>query len=68
MTEAQVSLIGHGLIVHFEYISATEQAYHKLKQQDVEEPRSDINRVLKRSHTPRPNISKAECNETIKKG
>ena len=33
----------------------------KLGQQDVEELRADINRVLKSSHPTKPNINKAEA-------
>ena len=45
---------------HLEYIMAIEQVCHKLIQQDAEELSSEINRVLKGSHAPKPIISKIE--------
>ena len=35
--------------------------YSKLGQQDAEELRTDINRVLKSSHSPKPNLNKAQA-------
>ena len=40
-------------------ITAIESACQKLNQQDAEELREDINRVLRRFH-PKPNLNKAE--------
>ena len=37
-----------------EYITAIEAAYTKLSQQDAEEPRAEVNRVLRSSHPPNP--------------
>ena len=37
---------------------AIELVCYKLKQQAVGDPRSEISRVLKDSHLPKPNISK----------
>ena len=33
---------------------------HKLSQQDAEELRADVNRVLRSSHLPKPNLTKAQ--------
>ena len=43
-----------------EYITAIESACTKLSQQDAEEPRADINQVLRSSHSPKPNLMKAQ--------
>ena len=43
-----------------EYITAIEAACTKLSQQDAEELRADINRVLRSSHPPNPNLTKAQ--------
>ena len=45
---------------NLEYITAIEAACTKLSQQDAEELRADINRVLKSSHPPKPNLTKAQ--------
>ena len=45
---------------NLEYISAIEAACTKLSQQDAEELRADINRVLRSSHPPKPNLTKAQ--------
>ena len=42
-----------------EYITATESVCTKLGQQDVEEHRVEINRVLRSFH-PKPNLTKAQ--------
>ena len=39
---------------NLEYITAIEAACTKLSQQDAEELRADINRVLRSSHPPKP--------------
>ena len=44
---------------NLEYITAIEEACTKLSQQDVEELRADINSVLRASHPPKPNLTKA---------
>ena len=43
-----------------EYITAIEAACTKLSQQDAEELRADINQVLRSSHPPKPNLTKAQ--------
>ena len=43
-----------------DYISAIESVCHKLTEQDVEELRADINGLLRRVQTPKPNLNKAE--------
>ena len=45
---------------NLEYITAIEAACTKLSQQDAEELRADVNRVLRSSHPPKPNITKAQ--------
>ena len=45
---------------NLEYITAIEAACTKLSQQDAEELRADINRVLRSSHLPKPNLTKAQ--------
>ena len=44
-----------------EYITAIESMCTKLSQQEVKELRSNINRVLRASHPPKPNLNKAEA-------
>ena len=45
---------------NLEYITAIEAACTKLSQQDAKELRADINRVLRYSHPPKPNLTKAQ--------
>ena len=45
---------------NLEYITAIEAVCTKLSQQDAEELRADINRVLRSSHPPKPNLTKAQ--------
>ena len=45
---------------NLEYITATEAACTKLSQQDAEELRAEINRVLRFSQPPKPNLTKAQ--------
>ena len=69
LTQAQVSLLSKGqnyVIVpknppNLDYITAIETACYKLNNQDAEELRTDINRLLRKSHAPRPNLTKEEC-------
>ena len=51
---------------NLEYITAREAACPKLSQQDAEELRVDINGVLRSSHSPKPNLTKAQ-NFTLRK-
>ena len=68
LTPAQRSVLAKGpnFVVspkhpaNLEYINAIEAACTKLSQQDAEELRADINRVLKSSHPPKPNLTKAQ--------
>ena len=68
MTQAQTSVLAKGpnyavtprQSPNLEYITAIEAACTKLSQQDAEELRADINRVLRSSHTPKPNLTKAQ--------
>ena len=45
---------------NLEYITAIEAGCTKLSQQDTEELRADINWVLRASHPPKPNLTKAQ--------
>ena len=45
---------------NLEYITAIEATCTKLSQQDAEELRADVNRVLRSSHPPKPNLTKAQ--------
>ena len=45
---------------NLEYITAIEAACTKLSQQDTEELKANINRVLRSSHPPKPNLTKAQ--------
>ena len=45
---------------NLQYITAIEAACTKLSQQDAEELRADINQVLRASHPPKPNLTKAQ--------
>ena len=68
MTPAQRSVLAKGPNFavtpkqpsNLEYITAIEAACTKLSQQDAEEFRADINRVLRSSHLPKPNLTKAQ--------
>ena len=68
LTPAQRSVLAKGpnFVVtprqppNLEYITAIEAACTKLSQQDAEELRADINRVLRSSHPPKPNLTKAQ--------
>ena len=68
LTQAQRSVLAKGphFVVtprhppHLEYIIAIEAACTKLGQQDAEEPRAEINRVLRSSHLPKTNLTKAQ--------
>ena len=46
--------------LNLEYITAIEAVCTKLRQQDAEELRADINRVLRSSHPPKSNLTKAQ--------
>ena len=45
---------------NLEYTTAIEAACTKLSQQDAEELRANINWVLRSSHPPKPNLTKAQ--------
>ena len=49
-----------GNLLTLEYITAIEAVCTKLSQQDAEEFRADVNRVLRSSHLPKPNLTKAQ--------
>ena len=68
MTPAQRSVLAKGPNFavtprqppNLEYITAIEAACTKLIQQDTEELRADVNRVLRSSHPSKPNLTKAQ--------
>ena len=68
LTQAQRSVLAKGpnfavspkCPPNLEYITAIEAACTKLSQQDAEELRADINWVLRASHPPKPNLTKAQ--------
>ena len=68
MTPAQRSVLAKGPNFavtprqppNLEYITAIEAACTKLSQQDAEELRANINRVLRSSHPLNPNLTKAQ--------
>ena len=68
LTPAQRSVLAKGpnFVVtprhppNLEYITAIEAACTKLSQQDAEELRANINWVLRSSHPPKPNLTKAQ--------
>ena len=68
LTEAQTRLLAHGPNCAIiprnppkeEYIAAIEQAGHKLKEGEADELRVEIKNILKKTQTPRSNISKEE--------
>ena len=63
LTQAQRSVLAKGpnfVIPNLEYITAIESVCTKLGQQDAEECRVEINRVLRSSHSPKPNLTKAQ--------
>ena len=45
---------------NLDYITPIETACQKLNNQDAEELRDDINGLLRKSHVPRPNLTKEE--------
>ena len=66
LTPAQRSVLAKGLnfVVspkqppNLEYITAIEAACTKLSQKDAEEPRTEVNRVLRSFHPLKPNLTK----------
>ena len=68
LTPAQRSVLAKGpnFVVtprqppNLEYVTAIEATCTKLSQQDAEELRANINRVLRSSHPPKPNLTKAQ--------
>ena len=68
LTPAQRSVLAKGpnfavspkQLPNLEYITAIKAACTKLRQQDAEELRAEINRVLRSSHLPKPNLTKAQ--------
>ena len=68
LTELQVKLLAHGpnYVVAprnppiGEYITAVEKTCQNLTQGEADEMRAEIKAAIKRSHPPRPNITRAE--------
>ena len=48
-----------------EYITSIDTVCQKLDHQEAEELRTDINRVLLSSHTPKPNLTKGEFKSLV---
>ena len=45
---------------NLDFITAIETACQKLSNQDAEELTADINGLLRKSHVPKPNLTKEE--------
>ena len=68
LTQAQMSVLAKGPNFavtsrhppNLEYITTIEAACTKLGQQDAEELGAEINRVPRSSHSPKPNLTKAQ--------
>ena len=68
LTPAQRSVLAKGpnfvvspkQLPNLDYITAIEAASTKLSQQDAEELRPEVNRVLRSSHTPKPTLTEAQ--------
>ena len=68
LTEAQKSVLSKGLnfavspdnVPNLDYITAIETICSKLKEEDVAELRGEINAVLRKGKTPKPNLNKEE--------
>ena len=45
---------------NLDYFTAIETASQKLSNQDAEELQADINGLLRKSHAPKPNLTKEE--------
>ena len=43
-----------------EYITVVESIYSKLKEQEAQELRAEVNSLLRRAYTPKPNLTKQE--------
>ena len=68
LTKAQESLLAKGPnfalapsnIPSTDYITVVESICNKLKEKEVQELRADVNSLLRRVHTPKPNLTKQE--------
>ena len=68
VTKVQESLLAKGpnlaiapsSIPSTEYITAVESICNKLKEQEAQELRAEVNSLLRRPHTPKPNQTKQE--------
>ena len=68
LTNAQEKLLAHGPNYAItprsppigEYIAAVEQTCQNLTQEEADEMRAEIKAAIKKSHPPRPNISREE--------
>ena len=50
---------------HLQYITSLELAYQELHHQEADELRADINRVLRSTHPPKPNLAKEETKALV---
>ena len=68
LTEAQKAVLAKGpnysitpnQIPNVDYITVVESMCPKLKEEDAMELRSDINSLLRKAKTPKPNLTKQE--------
>ena len=68
LTQAQKSVLSKGPnyavspnnIPNLDYITAIETVCSKLKEEDVAELRGEINGILRKGKTPKPNLNKEE--------
>ena len=72
LTQSQESLLSKGpnyavapKAPNLEYITAIESVCQKLDQQDAEGLRAGINRVLRKSHAPKPNFTIGEIKALV---
>ena len=72
LNKGQISVLAKGLnfaiaskhIPNIDFITAIESLYHKLKEEDAGELRSDINSLLRRAQVPKSNSYQARNNRT----
>ena len=68
LTQAQEKLLAHGPNYAMvprsppitEYVAVIEQACSKLQQEEVEELRGEVKSIIKKAHSPSPNITREE--------
>ena len=76
LTKAQESLSAKGPNIaltpsnmpNADYITAVESIFSKLKDQEAQELRADVNSLLRRAHIPKPNLTKQERRAVVISG